>query len=163
MVNCDIYKCAHNLYQKYLNVKGTGSFKEKSLYSDLLHATILLELIDLELDCSDDPVADVNAYVSEFEDIAQCEDCCDNGGGVSPAPPPPVQPQASPAPQTCPAPIDVNGYYPLYLDEQCANQHQGGDGTSHTHTLNNITYFMPNGLTMGVDQFHGNYTPPTYP
>jgi hypothetical protein len=158
MVNCDIYKCAHNLYQKYLNVKGTGSFKEKSLYSDLLHVTILLELIDLGLDCSDDLTADVDVYVDELEEIAQCEDCCDNGGGASPATPIlPVQPQS------CPDPIAVDGYFPLYLDEQCANQHQGGDGTSHTHTLNNTTYFMPNGLTLGVDQFHGNYTPPIYP
>lgn len=53
--------------------------------------------------------------------------------------------------------MDVNGYYPLYETEICANQHIGGNGTSHTHVLNTITYYMPNGLTMGVDMFHGNY------
>ena len=57
---------------------------------------------------------------------------------------------------TCTA-IDVNGYYPLYTTASCAESHQGGNGTYHTHELNYITYYMPNGLVMGVTQFHGNY------
>ena len=57
----------------------------------------------------------------------------------------------------CPAAIAVNGYYPLYETEACANQHSGGNGTAHTHVFNSITYYMPNGLTMGVDMFHGDY------
>ena len=59
----------------------------------------------------------------------------------------------------CPDPIAVEGYYPLYETEECANQHAGGNGSSHTHDLGNpvTTYYMPNGLTLGVDMFHGDY------
>ena len=57
----------------------------------------------------------------------------------------------------CPAAMAVNGYYPLYDTEACANQHSGGNGTAHTHVFNSITYYMPNGLTMGLDMFHGDY------
>ncbi len=59
----------------------------------------------------------------------------------------------------CTDPIAVNGFYPLYETELCANQHVGGNGTSHTHEFGFplTTYYMPNGLTMGVDQFHGDY------
>ena len=49
-------------------------------------------------------------------------------------------------------PISVNGFFPLYLSEQCAIH--SGNGTFHSHTLNGIPYFMPN----GVDYWHGNYT-----
>ena len=49
------------------------------------------------------------------------------------------------------------GYSPLYQLEADANAHAGGDGTSHSHVLDGVTYYMPNGLTMGVDQFHGTY------
>ena len=76
VINCDIYKCVHNFYQKYLNVKGTGSFKEKKYLSDLKHITILLELIELGLDCSPDDTVNLDDYVAELEEIAQCEDCC---------------------------------------------------------------------------------------
>ena len=61
------------------------------------------------------------------------------------------------APLQCPAPMSVNGYFPLYETEICANQHVGGNGTSHTHELNGTIYYMPNGLTMGVDMFHGDH------
>lgn len=59
----------------------------------------------------------------------------------------------------CPDPIAVEGYYPLYETEECANQHVGGNGVSHTHDLGDpeTTYYMPNGLTLGVDMFHGDY------
>ena len=59
----------------------------------------------------------------------------------------------------CPDPIAVEGYYPLYETEECANQHAGGNGSSHTHDLGNpvTTYYMPNGLTLGVDMFHDDY------
>jgi len=50
--------------------------------------------------------------------------------------------------------IAVNGYYPLYTTEAVSNAN--GDGSSHTHILNNITYYMPNGIE---DFWHGNYTP----
>ena len=52
-------------------------------------------------------------------------------------------------------PFAINGYYPLYDTEEGANA--AGDGTSHTHTFDGVTYYMPNGLTMGVDMFHGDY------
>ncbi len=46
--------------------------------------------------------------------------------------------------------IEVDGYCPLYTTENCANLN--GDGTSHTHVLNGVTYYMPN----GVEMFHGD-------
>lgn len=48
--------------------------------------------------------------------------------------------------------IAVNGYYPLYVSKSSANA--AGNGTYHTHNLNNQTYFMPNGVSV----WHGNYT-----
>jgi len=54
-------------------------------------------------------------------------------------------------------PIVVDKYYPLYITEAGADNHVGGNGTHHTHVLGGVKYFMPNGLTMGVDQFHGDY------
>ncbi len=57
---------------------------------------------------------------------------------------------------TC-TPISVSGYYPLYTTASCAETHVGGNGTYHTHTFNYVTYYMPNGLVMGITQFHGNY------
>jgi hypothetical protein len=48
-------------------------------------------------------------------------------------------------------PIAVNGYYPLYYTAESANN--AGDGTSHTHVLNSVTYYMPN----GVQFWHGDY------
>ena len=53
-------------------------------------------------------------------------------------------------------PIAVEGYYPLYATEAAANF--VGDGSSHTHTLGGVIYYMPNGLTLGVTMFHGSYT-----
>jgi hypothetical protein len=55
------------------------------------------------------------------------------------------------------APIMVNGYYPLYLAESDANGHDGGDGSSHSHVFDGVTHYMPDGLVMGVTQFHGTY------
>ena len=49
------------------------------------------------------------------------------------------------------APVAVNGYYPLYATEAEANA--AGDGTSHTHTFDSVTYYMPNPHTI----YHGNY------
>ena len=54
-------------------------------------------------------------------------------------------------------PVTVGGYYPLYTTEADSNAHSGGDGTSHTHTLSNTTYYMPNGLTLGSTMWHGDY------
>ena len=67
-----------------------------------------------------------------------------------------------PPPESCPSPIAVNGYYPLYTTITCAQQHTGGNGDYHSHELNGITYYMPNGLNMDsnngpITQWHGDY------
>ena len=51
-----------------------------------------------------------------------------------------------------PVAIAINGYYPLYRKESDANEQ--GNGTSHVHTFDGVTYYMPNGVTM----YHGNYS-----
>ena len=48
-------------------------------------------------------------------------------------------------------PKEVDGYYPLYDLE--ASAEAAGDGTTHSHTLGGVTYYMPNGVTF----YHGNY------
>lgn len=55
-----------------------------------------------------------------------------------------------------PGAVAVNGYYPLYTSASAANANQSGDGSSHTHVFGSTTYYMPNGLTMGTNQFHGD-------
>ena len=50
-----------------------------------------------------------------------------------------------------PVAIAINGYYPLYRKESDANGQ--GNGTSHVHTFDGVTYYMPNGVTM----YHGTY------
>ena len=46
----------------------------------------------------------------------------------------------------------IDGYYPLYSTEAAANA--AGDGTSHSHTFDGVTYYMPNGVTF----YHGDYS-----
>jgi len=53
-------------------------------------------------------------------------------------------------------PYAINGYYPLYADEDLANA--AGDGTSHIHRFYGQVFYMPNGLVMNKTMFHGNYT-----
>ena len=48
--------------------------------------------------------------------------------------------------------IAVDGYYPLYTSETAANFI--GNGSSHSQTVNGVTYYMPNGVTL----YHSNYT-----
>ena len=43
-------------------------------------------------------------------------------------------------------PYAINGYYPLYASQDNANQHIGGNGTSHSHVFFGQTFYMPNGL-----------------
>ena len=50
--------------------------------------------------------------------------------------------------------LAVDGYYPLYSTESASNA-VSSDGTSHTHVLNSITYYMPND---GVIVYHGTYS-----
>jgi len=55
--------------------------------------------------------------------------------------------------------LAVDGYYPLYTTESASNA-VSSDGTSHTHVLNSITYYMPNA---GVVIYHGTYSLTTSP
>lgn len=50
-------------------------------------------------------------------------------------------------------PVAIDGYYPLYTSEASSNA--AGNGSSHTHTANGVTYYMPDG---GVTIYHGNYS-----
>ena len=52
-------------------------------------------------------------------------------------------------------PKEIDGYYPLYDTISGANAN--GNGGSHEMKLNEATYYMPNGLTNGVTQWHGTY------
>ena len=49
-------------------------------------------------------------------------------------------------------PFAVDGYYPLYSTEEAANAASDA-GTNHSHTLNGVEYYMPDGGTL----YHGNY------
>jgi hypothetical protein len=64
-------------------------------------------------------------------------------------------------------PYAIDGYYPLYVSPEAAvaasptpNVKRAGESTVgyHVHIIQNIKYYMPNGLMMNVTQFHGNYT-----
>ena len=52
-------------------------------------------------------------------------------------------------------PYSINGYYPLYSRETLAQA--AGDGTTMEHVFFGKTFYMPNGLELGVTYFHGNY------
>ena len=54
-------------------------------------------------------------------------------------------------------PIAVQGHFPLYTTEEAANS-ASPVGTSHTHTFDEVTYYMPDGLIDGETFWHGNYT-----
>ena len=69
-----------------------------------------------------------------------------------------------PTQTSCPNPIAVEGYYPLYTTIACAQSHIGGNGDYHSHNLGTpqVTYYMPNGLNQDpnagpITQWHGNY------
>ena len=50
--------------------------------------------------------------------------------------------------------LAVDGYYPLYSTESASNA-VSSDGTSHTHVLGGVTYYMPNA---GIVIYHGTYS-----
>ena len=50
--------------------------------------------------------------------------------------------------------LAVDGYYPLYSTESASNA-VSSDGTSHTHVLGGVTYYMPNA---GIVVYHGTYS-----
>ena len=49
-------------------------------------------------------------------------------------------------------PLAINGYYPLYYTAAGANA-ASPTTTNHTHLINGITYYMPDGVTI----YHGTY------
>jgi len=49
-------------------------------------------------------------------------------------------------------PRSVNGYYPLYRFQKIAEL--AGNGSTHSHTFDGITWHMPNGVTY----YHGDYS-----
>tara|TARA_B100000900_G_scaffold406958_1_gene418856 strand:+ start:2953 stop:3285 length:333 start_codon:yes stop_codon:yes gene_type:complete len=56
-------------------------------------------------------------------------------------------------------PMVVNGYYPLYKKELTSNlvsKLTGGDGKSHQHKFDNLTYYMPN-QNNALKLYHGDY------
>ena len=52
--------------------------------------------------------------------------------------------------------ISLNGYFPLFKTQQEAIN-ISPELDFHTHTIEGVEYYMPNGLEMGVTQFHGDY------
>jgi len=65
-------------------------------------------------------------------------------------------------------PFAIDGYYPLYRTAEAAtaaspdpaavrSEREETTAGYHIHTIDNITYYMPNGLEMGATQFHGDY------
>ena len=52
--------------------------------------------------------------------------------------------------------ISLNGYFPLFKTQQEA-VNISPELNFHTHTIESVEYYMPNGLEMGVTQFHGDY------
>ena len=51
--------------------------------------------------------------------------------------------------------LNLNGYYPLYTTEAVADA--AGNGSSHAHVIDGVTYYMPDG---GVPIYHGSYNEP---
>jgi hypothetical protein len=52
------------------------------------------------------------------------------------------------------SPVCINGYYPLYSSQYDSDRDPNGNGTSHQHTVNEVFYWMPNGLS---EYYHGSY------
>ncbi len=59
-----------------------------------------------------------------------------------------------------PQPVAVAGYFPLYATQDDAEQ-ASPVGSAHEHILFSLSYWMPNGLEMGVSMHHGTYYPPS--
>jgi hypothetical protein len=53
-------------------------------------------------------------------------------------------------------PYSIEGYYPLYSNIESAKS--SGNGTYTEHVFYGKTFYMPNGLELGVTYFLGNYT-----
>tara|TARA_R100001509_G_scaffold165170_1_gene145549 strand:+ start:43 stop:4155 length:4113 start_codon:yes stop_codon:yes gene_type:complete len=55
-------------------------------------------------------------------------------------------------------PFGISGYYPLYSTIQGATS-ASPELSYHIHEFEGVEYYMPNGLQMGITQFHGNWKP----
>ena len=55
-------------------------------------------------------------------------------------------------------PFGVAGYYPLYGTIDGATK-ASPESSYHIHQFGDVEYYMPNGLEMGVTQFHGDWEP----
>lgn len=64
-------------------------------------------------------------------------------------------PAASPPPSPPPVAQCLDGYWPLYRDESVSNG-MSPDGTSHTHTLGGVTWYMPDSFS---DSIHAGTCP----
>ena len=52
--------------------------------------------------------------------------------------------------------FDINGFYPLYFTEDEA-KNASSLSTAHSHEIDGVTYYMPDGGTEGKDFFHGTF------
>ena len=52
--------------------------------------------------------------------------------------------------------FNINGYYPLYFTEDEAKD-ASSLSSAHSHEIDGVTYYMPDGGTEGKDFFHGTF------
>lgn len=52
--------------------------------------------------------------------------------------------------------FDINGWYPLYFTEDEAKD-ASSLSSAHSHEIDGVTYYMPDGGTEGKDFFHGTF------
>lgn len=52
--------------------------------------------------------------------------------------------------------FDINGWYPLYFTEDEAKD-ASSSSSAHSHEIDGVTYYMPDGGTEGKDFFHGTF------
>jgi plastocyanin len=52
--------------------------------------------------------------------------------------------------------FDINGWYPLYFTEDEAKD-ASSSSSAHSHEIDGVTYYMPDGGTEGEDFFHGTF------
>lgn len=57
--------------------------------------------------------------------------------------------------------FDINGYYPLYLTEDEAKD-ASSLSSAHSHEIDGVTYYMPDGGIEGKDFFHGTFGDTSY-
>ena len=54
----------------------------------------------------------------------------------------------------------VEGHFPVFVVPELADDFADGNGSHHQHVLGGKTYYMPEGLTLGTNAWHGDY--PSY-